>query len=129
VSQRGWMWNVSDINTAELKETTRRIRSRRWSFAYVFAPDLREDEVPRFYANHNETFGYNRCVAPWMMTAVLANGDVAPCRDYPDYVVGNIRNTPLTQLWNGPRFQAFRKVLKEETLLPVCRRCCGLMDI
>jgi radical SAM protein with 4Fe4S-binding SPASM domain len=129
ISQNGWRWSAAAIDTAELLDTIRRIRSRRWSYAHVFAPDLKDEEVPRFYTNHAETFGYNRCVAPWMMTAVLANGDVAPCRDYPDYVVGNITRGRLTEMWNGDRFRKFRTVLKEETLMPVCRRCCGLMDI
>lgn len=129
VSPRGWLWDVSAIDTAELTATIRRIRSKRWSFAYVFAPDLRDEQIPAFYAHHSETFGYERCVAPWMMTAILPNGDVSPCRDYPDYIVGNIREQRLTEMWNGQRFRRFRCALKEETLFPVCTRCCGLMDI
>jgi radical SAM protein with 4Fe4S-binding SPASM domain len=129
VSQRGWLWPAHEIDVPEMLRTLGRIRSRRWSFAHVFAPDLKDEDIPRFYSDHSRTFGYNRCVSPWLMTAVLANGDVAPCRDYPDYIVGNIEREKLTDMWNGDRLRKFRTVLKEETLLPVCTRCPGLMDM
>jgi radical SAM protein with 4Fe4S-binding SPASM domain len=127
-SPRGFMWNHLAVNTAELLETRRRIQARSWSFAYVFAPELADADIPLFYQDHKRTFGYNRCVAPWLMITVLPNGDVAPCRDYPDYVVGNIAHDRLTELWNGERLRDFRGALKEEGLFPICRRCCGLMD-
>ena len=56
-----------------------------------------------------------------------SNGDVSPCRDYHDYVVGNIKDHTLTELWNSERYQAFRRSLTTEGLMPVCSRCCGLM--
>jgi radical SAM protein with 4Fe4S-binding SPASM domain len=125
---RGFMWDHLAVDVPELLETRRRIAARRWSFAYVYAPDLRDDEIGPFYEDHTRTFGYDRCVAPWLMITVLPNGDVAPCRDYPDYVVGNIRDQPLTTLWNGDRLRNFRTALKDEGLFPICRRCNGLMD-
>ena len=128
-SPRGFMWDHLAVNTDELLETRRRICAKRWSFAWLFAPELKEEDIPAFYQDHTRTFGYNRCVAPWLMITVLPNGDVAPCRDYPDYVVGNIARDQITDLWNGDRLREFRTALKEEGLFPICRRCCGLMDL
>jgi hypothetical protein len=33
----------------------------------------------------------------------------------------------LPEIFNGERFRHFRRVLKENKLLPICGRCCGLM--
>jgi radical SAM protein with 4Fe4S-binding SPASM domain len=58
---------------------------------------------------------------------VDSNGDMTPCRDYHDYVVGNVKESTITELWNAPAYRRFRKSLSREGLMPVCSRCCGLM--
>jgi len=58
---------------------------------------------------------------------VNSNGDVSPCRDYHDYVVGNIRQSTLTELWNSEAYKKFRCSVTRDGLMPVCTRCCGLM--
>jgi radical SAM protein with 4Fe4S-binding SPASM domain len=58
---------------------------------------------------------------------VDSNGDLSPCRDYHDYVVGNIKTHTITELWNSERYKAFRRSVATEGLMPVCSRCCGLM--
>ena len=57
----------------------------------------------------------------------MPNGDVVTCRDYSDYVTGNIEENSITEIWNNEKYQNFRNVLKDEKLLPICSRCCGLM--
>ena len=57
---------------------------------------------------------------------VNSNGDLSPCRDYHDYVVGNIKEATITELWNSPAYRKFRQSLATEGLMPVCSRCCGL---
>jgi radical SAM protein with 4Fe4S-binding SPASM domain len=58
---------------------------------------------------------------------VNSNGDVSPCRDYHDYVVGNVKETTLSRLWNAEPYRRFRISLAREGLMPACSRCCGLM--
>ena len=128
ISQRGFLWGHDKIDTAAVVETVKRIKARRWPFAYVFAPELTYDEIPRYYTEQQNAFGYGRCIVPWSMTEILPNGDVVTCRDYPDYKVGNIKEDSILKIWNGERYRRFRTVLKQDGPLPVCSRCCGLMD-
>ena len=57
----------------------------------------------------------------------MPNGDVVTCRDYSDFITGNIEENSITEIWNNEKYQKFRNVLKDEKLLPICSRCCGLM--
>jgi radical SAM protein with 4Fe4S-binding SPASM domain len=127
-SWKGYLLGYDTLDTTALVETVRRVHGRTWSFPYVFAPDLAYEDIPRYYREPAETFGYRTCIVPWSMIEIMPNGDVVTCRDYPDYVVGNIKDDTLLDLWNNERYQRFRAVLKSERLLPVCSRCCGLMD-
>jgi len=129
-SPSGFKWSHEKVDTHQLVDTVHRIRSKNWSFPYVFAPKLTDEEVHRWYRadEQSNSFGYKKCVAPWTMVEIMPNGDVTPCRDYPDYITGNIKERSLMDIWNGERYKKFRNVLRENTLLPICSRCCGMMD-
>ena len=129
-SWRGFMWDVSAINPNAVAKSVRRIKQRRWSFPYIFMPELELEQIPAYYAQHGNTFGHHQCRYPWIATDIMPNGDVITCRDYPDVVVGNIKSDSIMTLWNNPRSRRFRTLLKEEGgLLPICSRCCGLMGV
>ena len=125
---KGYLWSFDEIDTQSVVESIRRINSKKYSFHYLLVPDLDYEDIPRYYQEPDRMFGYERCVYPWMETDVMPNGDVAPCRDHPDYVVGNIKEDSILDIWNNERYRKFRNAIKEEGgLFPICARCCGLM--
>lgn len=68
------------------------------------------------------------CRYPWDWAAVFPNGDVSPCPDFPDYVVGNLYDASIRQIWNGKRYRDFRKALAAAGRFPICSVCCHLTD-
>jgi MoaA/NifB/PqqE/SkfB family radical SAM enzyme len=42
--------------------------------------------------------------------------------DFPDYTIGNVRDSTIAEIWNGPRAEAFRKYRRTRPLA-VCSRC------
>jgi radical SAM protein with 4Fe4S-binding SPASM domain len=69
-----------------------------------------------------------RCRYPWDAAGICPNGDVTPCPDFPDVVVGNVKEQPLPQIWNGPRYEDFRRKLAQRGRFPICTTCCHLYD-
>jgi radical SAM protein with 4Fe4S-binding SPASM domain len=127
----GWLgdWKPDDYGELNRQLNLVMERSRPWSAPpVVLIPNiLGEENLCTYYTDHQERFGYNQCVSIYQVVEINSNGDVSPCRDYHDYVVGNIKDHTLTELWNSERYQAFRRSLATEGLMPVCSRCCGLM--
>ncbi len=128
-----WGW-VGDWKPRDYGELNRQLnllleRSKPWSAPPVLLiPSiLGEDNLRAYYTDHAEYFGYNQCVSIYQAVEINSNGDLSPCRDYHDYVVGNIKTHTITELWNSERYRAFRHSLATEGLMPVCSRCCGLM--
>lgn len=115
--------------TAELfQKSVSNIREKKQPFEYIVIPDIKNGDLARYYLDPTETFGYNKCAAPFFMVDIMPNGDVTTCRDYIDVKVGNITEKPLLDIWNDTGFVNFRKLLiRENGLLPQCSRCCGLM--
>jgi len=124
---KGYLWSFNEVNPQDVVESVKRIRSKKYSFPYLMIPDLAYDDVPKYYQQPEHLFGFDKCVYPWIVTEIMPNGDVATCRDFPDVVVGNIKEQSILEIFNNEKYREFRKALKEDGLFPICSRCCGLM--
>lgn len=128
---RGWIgdWMVRDPGRLERQLAAVRRRSRPLGMTPVTViPDIRGAQNLRtYYTDHAATFGFDRCISIFHAVELDANGDMSPCRDYHDYVVGNVKDRTITELWNSPPYRKFRSSLHRDGLMPVCTRCCGLM--
>lgn len=128
---RGWIgeWKSADHDELNRQIEALQEKSRPWSAppVTIIPPITGREDLKTYYTDHRATFGYNQCVSIYQVTEVNSNGDVSPCRDYHDYVVGNINDATLTELWNSEAYQKFRCSVSRDGLMPVCTRCCGLM--
>ena len=94
----------------------------------MMMPELyTKEEINIYYKDHSETFGYNQCVSIYMTLEIDSNGDVSLCRDYHDYIIGNIQQDKVEDMWNNEAAVKFRQSISQDGVMPVCRRCCGLM--
>lgn len=67
-----------------------------------------------------------RCMHPWFSTVVTLDGEVMPCCNIHDPVfsLGNSSAVSFEDVWNGPRYQDFRRELSREGHVPEpCRSC------
>jgi radical SAM protein with 4Fe4S-binding SPASM domain len=131
IRPQGWLggWRPDDMAALDRQIQILKTKSQAWSAPPVtFIPDISGvADLNRYYTDHAARFGYDQCISIFQAVEVNSNGDMSPCRDYHDYVVGNIKDATITQLWNGPAYQKFRRSLAADGLMPVCSRCCGLM--
>jgi radical SAM protein with 4Fe4S-binding SPASM domain len=127
----GWVadWKPDDYRELNRQMEALRARSRSWESPPVaLIPEISGVENLRdYYTRHECRFGFDQCISIYQAAEIDSNGDVSPCRDYHDYVVGNIKSATLTELWNSSAYRRFRRSLGSEGLMPVCSRCCGLM--
>jgi MoaA/NifB/PqqE/SkfB family radical SAM enzyme len=64
-----------------------------------------------------------RCFYPFFGGRVTYDGKVQFC-PFIRVEMGDVRSTPLEEIWNAPRYVELRKKLLEHGIFPVCRRCC-----
>jgi len=125
-SWRGFVMDVSVLDAVKITAQMRQISRRKSGMKLRFLPDLHPNQVVDYYARPEEAFGKTRCLVPWLETEILPNGDVTPCSDRPDLIVGNVRKERFRDIWNNASYQAFRRAMREDGLFPYCSRCCGL---
>ena len=69
------------------------------------------------------TTGPLRCVAPWKVMMLRADGEVRPCCTLRESM-GNLAHGSLDDVWNGPQYQRLRKAFVEQKKLPsACHNC------
>ncbi|MFA5112523.1 MAG: SPASM domain-containing protein, partial [Desulfobaccales bacterium] len=128
---RGWVggWRPDDYQELDRQLQEVLARSQALSApAVTMIPSLSgADNLRAYYTDHSNYFGFSQCISIFQAVEIDSNGDLSPCRDYHDYVVGNIKEATITELWNSPAYRKFRHSLATEGLMPVCSRCCGLM--
>jgi len=131
VRPRGWVggWRPDDYRELnhQLQTVLDRSRSGTAPPVTLIPSVMGEDNLRSYYTDHRNYFGFNQCISIFQAVEVNSNGDLSPCRDYHDYVVGNIKEATITELWNSPAYRKFRQSLTTEGLMPACSRCCGLM--
>lgn len=125
----GWVgsWRPDDLGrlARELRAVKDQVR-RSGGPAALLVPNLwRIGQLRTYYYDHRAFLGPRTCPAIFGAVEIDANGDLTPCRDYSDYVVGNIGRQSLLSLWNGPALAGFRRSMGQRGLMPVCARCCG----
>ncbi len=127
----GWIGGWRPTDYAKLSEQLTTLSKRGLSPkgpAVVILPHLtKARDLERYYTDHDATFGYDKCTSIYRMVEINANGNMSPCRDYHDYVVGNVKTNTITEIWNNDPYRKFRCSLGQDGLMPACTRCCGLM--
>ncbi|MFW5960628.1 MAG: SPASM domain-containing protein [Chitinivibrionales bacterium] len=128
-NHRGYLKSCfNDVDPKTVAEQVKEIKSISKGRESVpqFIPDIySEDDIKKYYEDHTWDCGYPRCESIYHIAEISPNGDVTPCRDYQDYVAGNIHKSQFYDIWNGENFKKFRSEM-EKGLMPVCTRCCGL---
>jgi MoaA/NifB/PqqE/SkfB family radical SAM enzyme len=73
---------------------------------------------------------WSLCRRPWTVMYFTANGRALPCciapfsqHGYENYTLGDATQEELREIWNGPRYQAFREALVSDRPPQACANC------
>jgi radical SAM protein with 4Fe4S-binding SPASM domain len=77
-----------------------------------------------------DTRPWARCMRPWTVMYITANGSVFPCciapfsaENLPSITLGNAFEEPLASIWNNAHYQRFRRTLLSDEPHDCCRGC------
>jgi MoaA/NifB/PqqE/SkfB family radical SAM enzyme len=114
----------NNIDGQKLYDILQRIHHSDYGHPVITVPALNPEKINIYYGDL-ETPVRNNCIVPWCQTDINYNGDVHFCADYPDYILGNIENSSLAEIYNGERAALFRKTIHEAEggMFPGCLRC------
>jgi radical SAM protein with 4Fe4S-binding SPASM domain len=126
---KGYVRDTSILDVEKIGAQIQKIKSGNFKTPILFVPDLKLEQIQTYYTEPENFFGYKKCVSPWFQLDVMPNGDIVTCRDFPDFITGNIKETSIFEIYNNEKHRKFRRALKscDNGVFPICSRCCGLM--
>lgn len=127
---KAWEWFNSKIeafSTEDLDIIFQEIEALKKEKKATFqAPTSFESVVDTFTENYQKQDRI--CVYPFSMLAILPNGDATFCVDFPDYIVGNIKEQSLEEIFYGEKATKFRDYILKNKSIPICARCPHRFD-
>jgi radical SAM protein with 4Fe4S-binding SPASM domain len=108
----------------QLRESMTRLASRSWRVRVRYQPQLEPDEVEDFILGTSRPAqGRSRCLAVSNRLEVHADGNVSSCKFFPEFVVGNLYDSGVAELWQSEAFRQVRTILSANGMMPVCSKC------
>ncbi len=126
---KGYVRDTTVLNFDKIAQQVKEIKSGKFKTPILFVPDLKPEQISKYYMEPENFFGYKKCISPWFQLDIMPNGDTVTCRDHPDFITGNIMESSILEIYNNEKHRKFRRALRscENGVFPICSRCCGLM--
>ncbi|MEU9451480.1 radical SAM protein [Streptomyces sp. NPDC048277] len=107
-----------------LRESMRKLAGRVWRARIRYQPQLEIDEVADFVlGTPAPAQRRSRCLAVSNRLEVHADGRVSSCKFFPEFVVGDLHEHGVREIWQSETFRRVREVLRGTALMPVCSKC------
>jgi MoaA/NifB/PqqE/SkfB family radical SAM enzyme len=112
------------IDGRKLYDILQNIHNTDYGRPTITVPVLNPEKIHTYY-NDLETPVRNNCIVPWCQANINYNGDVHFCADYPDFILGNIKEQSFKEIYNRDRANRYRKTIHacEGGMYPGCLRC------
>lgn len=108
----------------ELARMTDRFPQDRFQY-HFFPTELNRANLKAWFSLDDHFFAPEvTCLVPWAHCHIMYNGDVVVNGRCCSPALGNIMESSLSDIWNGPKAQTFRSMLLELKNFPSCNRCC-----
>ncbi|GAB4342117.1 MAG: radical SAM protein [Candidatus Abyssubacteria bacterium] len=85
-------------------------------------PYVNDDCIKKWFDDPSLVASHERCYVPWFLVNVMPNGDVNFCADVGDYILGNITEARLLDIWQNEKAARFREHILNERF-SICTRC------
>ncbi len=121
-SWKGFHHENSGIEFDRFREELREYRASLgdiYDFPYL---PLTEDEYRVWFQDPLTPVRPLTCMNVETLIDIQPSGEANFCVDFPDYSIGNVKNSGIGEVWNSSKAQRFRDYRREKPL-SVCHRC------
>jgi MoaA/NifB/PqqE/SkfB family radical SAM enzyme len=121
-SWKGFHRETSGVDADAFAEQLRAYRADLGEITdYPYLP-MTEEEYRTWFRDASTPVGPLSCSNVEKLIDIQPTGEANFCVDFPDYSFGNVRESTIAELWNGPRAGKFRDYRRKQPLA-VCYRC------
>ncbi|MFC6080080.1 radical SAM/SPASM domain-containing protein [Sphaerisporangium aureirubrum] len=124
-----YTYHIAPENVPVLHESMRRLAERVWRVWIRYQPEVTLGDVTDFVIGRTSPVAQrSKCLAVSNRLEVHADGKVSSCKFFPEFVVGEMGEGSVADVWHGETFRRVRSVLRSTGLMPVCSKCFLLYE-
>lgn len=83
---------------------------------------LQENEYITWFSDSSTPVTPLSCLNVERLIDIQPDGEANFCIDFPDYSIGNVKDSSIKELWKSPASERFREYRRKQPLA-VCYRC------
>jgi len=121
-SWKGFHREESGVDVEEFLDLLKKFKENLKELSLYPYMDYNDEQYRIWFTDCTTDLGDYKCQNPWKLIDIQPNGDVNFCVDFPDYIIGNIKDNTIEEIWHNDRAEKFRNYYKD-SLLPLCVRC------
>jgi radical SAM protein with 4Fe4S-binding SPASM domain len=107
-----------------LRDSMARLAGRVWNLRVRYQPQVEDDEIDDFIRGTSRPAQRrSRCLAVSNRIEIHADGRVSSCKFFPEFVIGDLGEQRMEEIWQSERFTRVRGILRQTGLMPVCSKC------
>ena len=121
-SWRGFHHDSSGVDPNEFEDQYRKYLAKLegiYDFPYM---DFSEDAYRAWFNDATSPVGSLNCMNVERLVDIQPGGEANFCVDFPDYCMGNVKESTIEEVWNSERALRFRAYRRERPLA-ICYRC------
>ncbi|MBK9385899.1 MAG: radical SAM protein [Planctomycetes bacterium] len=108
----------------DLVEALARARASARKLKLRYNPEVAPEDLPEFLSGSSKPAGgKSRCLSLKSRLDVFPSGEVVSCKFFPEFVVGQLAEQSLEEIWSGAAFRDVRETVDRCGLMPVCAHC------
>jgi MoaA/NifB/PqqE/SkfB family radical SAM enzyme len=121
-SWKGFHHETSGVDTDEFAEQLRAYHADLGEITdYPYMP-MTEEEYRTWFRDAVTPVGPQSCSNVEELFDIQPSGEANFCVDFPDYSIGNVRESTIAELWNSRKAERFREYRRKQRLA-ICYRC------
>lgn len=117
-------YNFGEQYIGDLLEQFTQINNKTWNMIIRYQPDLAVNEIDNFILG-KEITSKRKCLAVSERTEINPDGTVSACKYFDEFVMGDLKNTSLKEVWHSEPYRIFRDMICAEQM-PICSKCSEL---
>ena len=123
-SWRSFNFKLSPDRVRDLRSEFDRVAQANLRLKLRYNPKLAPAELPEFLSGSRTPMqNKTRCLALRTRLEVFPTADVVACKFFPEFTVGNLEQSTLSEIWQGGRYNRIRETLACAGVMPVCSKC------
>lgn len=123
-SWHSYKFRLDPARRDALRADLARVDAANWCMKVRYNPELAEGEIAEFLAGSDRPAqNKTRCTVHRARMDVFPDGEVVSCKFFPEFVVGNLKDAEVVEIWKGERFDRVRETVARCGLMPVCAKC------